>query len=153
MSDKTQQRKRGLRRPFYRHGIECVTVSWIRLSSNTLLEPGTRLEGMPRFQMAALYRRRKIGCIHDSWTQHELLGLIRRLASETAHREAEGRSITDQDRDLLGHLMGSYLDIFGDEGEADLQGLDVELTALADKLEGEHSEDEDEAEDHEDHEE
>lgn len=61
-----------MRQPLFKRGLDYVAVSHVRLSADTVLEPGTPIEGLRVFHLKDLHRRRKIGPVGDPWTENML---------------------------------------------------------------------------------
>ena len=61
-----------MRQPLFNRTMSFVAVRHIRMSSETVLEPGTPIEGLRVFHLKDLYRRRKIGPVGHPWTESML---------------------------------------------------------------------------------
>ena len=62
------------RQGFYRRSDNHVAVKHIRLTSKIVLEPGTKVDNLPGFQKANLFRRRMIGVAGSDWANQIILG-------------------------------------------------------------------------------
>lgn len=61
-----------MRQPLFTRHADYVAVRHIRLSADTVLEPGTPIEGLRFFHLKDLHRRRKIGPVGHAWTESML---------------------------------------------------------------------------------
>lgn len=61
-----------MRQPLFNRSMSFVAVRHIRLSADTVLEPGTPIEGLRVFHLKDLHRRRKIGPVGHPWTESML---------------------------------------------------------------------------------
>lgn len=61
-----------MRQPLFSRSASYVAVRHIRLSADTVLEPGTPIEGLRVFHLKDLHRRRKIGLVGHPWTESML---------------------------------------------------------------------------------
>lgn len=58
-----------MRQPLFSRRASYVAVRHIRMSADTVLEPGTPIEGLRVFHLKDLHRRRKIGQAGHPWTE------------------------------------------------------------------------------------
>lgn len=61
-----------MRQPLFNRSMSFVAVRHIRLSADTVLEPGSPIEGLRVFHLKDLHRRRKIGPVGHPWTESML---------------------------------------------------------------------------------
>lgn len=91
--DRKEERHLRVHRPIFRRGMELVVVKPVRVSSKTVLEPGTILDPArhPEWHRRSLYRRGYVGPKDHAWTQMALEKTGHRLKQEAERHEVKGQ--------------------------------------------------------------